>query len=253
MVPVVAVLPAAPAPARLRVSTRRRLRRFGLALASASALLAVAAAQAPARPARAYVLRALPDGTLVRWRREAVEWRIDPRLLGEPARGRAAFEAALDAWRGIGGLPDLRLSAAAPEAEPGAAGAGLREHGVYVVDDWPHGDALAVTLSTHLPDGTIVDADILVRADADLDVLAEDGAAPGRRGRAPFDAVSLLVHELGHALGLGESADPEAVMWPSLRRGDVRGRRLGADDDAAIDRLYGVHPRLVVASCSVAR
>ena len=54
----------------------------------------------------------------------------------------------------------------------------------------------------------------------------------------PDDWRQVMTHELGHALGLGHSSDPEAIMWAANIRG--RGYHLNDDDIAGIRALYGV-------------
>ena len=66
----------------------------------------------------------------------------------------------------------------------------------------------------------------------------------------PDDWRQVMTHELGHALGLGHSSDPEAIMWAVNIRG--RGYHLNDDDIAGIRALYGVEntdpgPELSVA------
>ena len=47
-------------------------------------------------------------------------------------------------------------------------------------------------------------------------------------------------HELGHVLGLGHSADPNAIMFPTINAGCGAGpRTLGNDDVAGIGYIYG--------------
>ena len=54
------------------------------------------------------------------------------------------------------------------------------------------------------------------------------------------DLFSVALHETGHALGLGHTDDPNAVMYPYYRFG----AQLGPNDIAAIRALYGAAPVL---------
>ena len=51
-----------------------------------------------------------------------------------------------------------------------------------------------------------------------------------------FDLASVILHELGHSLGLGHSADVNAIMFPTYSGVNVT---LGADDIAGIQSIYG--------------
>ena len=51
------------------------------------------------------------------------------------------------------------------------------------------------------------------------------------------DLLTVAAHEIGHALGLGHSNDPDALMYPSYSEPH---RFLGRDDIAGIQSLYGL-------------
>lgn len=67
-------------------------------------------------------------------------------------------------------------------------------------------------------------------------VLGGAGCGVGSGG---FDFASVVLHEFGHSLGLGHSADPTAVMFPFIAPETVK-RTLAADDIAGIQALYFV-------------
>lgn len=76
--------------------------------------------------------------------------------------------------------------------------------------------------------GRVYDADIWINA---VDHRFARGATSGK-----VDARGVLVHELGHLLGLGHATDPAATMFPTTS--GVRWRSLEADDRAGVCALY---------------
>jgi hypothetical protein len=65
----------------------------------------------------------------------------------------------------------------------------------------------------------------------------DDG--PGTIG-GRFDIQGVMVHEYGHALGLGHSAVAGATMAPAVSAGSTAIRSIAADDIAGIQCVYGV-------------
>ncbi|XP_006887417.1 PREDICTED: matrilysin [Elephantulus edwardii] len=54
----------------------------------------------------------------------------------------------------------------------------------------------------------------------------------------------VATHELGHSLGLSHSSDPNAVMYPTYKEGDMKDFGLSKDDIESIQKLYGKRPEL---------
>ncbi|XP_075190071.1 matrix metalloproteinase-20-like [Anomaloglossus baeobatrachus] len=59
---------------------------------------------------------------------------------------------------------------------------------------------------------------------------------PGANG---FNLFTVAAHEFGHALGLGHSSDPTALMYPTYKYQHPIGFRLPKDDVKGIQALYG--------------
>ncbi len=66
----------------------------------------------------------------------------------------------------------------------------------------------------------------------------EENWTVGADQSGEIDIFSIVLHELGHALGLGHSVDTTAVMYPYYTSGSALSG-LGADDIAGIQYLYG--------------
>ncbi len=217
-------------------SAARRSLRGGLSIRlGAVAALAACAALAWPSTGRAYTLRWTERGATIRWNAERVTLRIDPVLAAHaPDMQMAALLTdSAAAWHGLENVPEILIGAGAPGA-PGYH-KGSSNNGVYWIDEWLHGtDALAVTVVTfRVADGKIVDTDVLVNADFSFAQVPNDST----RSQF-FDLPAVLTHELGHVLGLGESCEAGATMWPSVAPGDISQRDLDADDRDGAELLY---------------
>jgi hypothetical protein len=99
---------------------------------------------------------------------------------------------------------------------------------------WPHRSSshnIALTTTTFDPDtGELFDADIELNS-ADFDLTAGDEAVA-------YDLESVIVHEVGHFLGIGHTNVEGATMLPVYTQGDTGLRTLEGDDIAAICALY---------------
>ncbi len=217
---------------------------------SVGCVVALAAAISAAFPlsASAYTLRLTRAGLPVRWVAATVPMRVDPQLVSDSDESMAAAQLGFDAWRGMRGVPTLELRGETQRA-PGFDPRGDNENGVYRVASLPiSGIALAVTVSTYRQDdGELLDADILILRSREVALL---GDAPRGRDLRSYDLASLIAHESGHVLGLGESGDDDAAtMWPRLRLGDVSARTLEADDVDGVREIYADAGVRTQASC----
>lgn len=185
--------------------------------------------------AHAYVLKTTKTGRRVHWSAPVITLSVDDKLKQHfgAQNVNAALTIATDAWRGLGHVPDVVISdRVAPGYQPDA-----RTNGVYLMKPWPFArEQLAVTVSTYDLDGHMIGADVLVNGESDY-ALLEDGA--DEIGMTHHDLAAVLTHEVGHVLGLDESADDKsATMWPYIRGGDVHQRTLSTDDEDGVIAAY---------------
>jgi hypothetical protein len=150
-----------------------------------------------------------------------------------PDGWRTAVAAAFDSWAAVADLRFVEVAdSGAPFNEPDPAGAGdirfwgaTADPGIAAWAYYPHPD----------PAGGDIFLNSLV-----------DFALADRGGALRFDWV--VLHEIGHALGLMHDSDPESAMYgpEPVRRG-----RLGPADIAAIRTLYGPVPVPAPASAGL--
>lgn len=214
------------------------------------ALCAVGLGVSWAGSAAAYTHKLTSTGQPVRWASgvERVVLRVDPAVERMLPAGQAyaAIAIALDAWR-FEGVPDVVVG----EGVPAAYDDSTRGNGIYVLHDWPFDSKrLAVTVTSYMPSGELLGADVLINGNIEYGLLHEDDrvhAAPARH-----DLAAVLTHEIGHVLGLDESeADETATMWPFIRAGETHQRSLDQDDEEGIVELYRLSLDVPNAGCSL--
>lgn len=205
--------------------------------------------------AAAYTHKLTTAGQPVRWAEKVdqVVLRVDPAVEGmlPPGEAYAAIAIALDAWR-FDGVPDVVLGDGPPPAYDQAA----RGNGIYVLTDWPFDSKrLAVTVTSYMPSGELLGADVLINGNIDYALLPEGRVSSAMLGR--HDLAAVLTHEVGHVLGLDESeADEDATMWPFIRAGETHQRSLDLDDEEGIVELYRIgmaSPQVGCTPSTVAR
>ncbi|HEU5059788.1 MAG TPA: matrixin family metalloprotease [Kofleriaceae bacterium] len=187
-----------------------------------------------AGPAGAYELQLAPSGEAVRWRDDPVltEVAMDVAPAGVgPAAAEAAARRALASWSQAG----------APEFV--APAPGERPELVIRFASSPTDPAIdpAALALTHLDfdslTGGLNRVEIAVNGFA-FRWAAGDACATGADDYQ-YDLESTLAHEVGHAVGLRHSEDPEATMFTRPQPCARERRDLADDDLAAIAALYG--------------
>ncbi len=94
------------------------------------------------------------------------------------------------------------------------------------------GNCLAATFTGFFTGSTITDADVVTN-------LAQPWASLGESCSGEFYVEGVMVHEIGHALGLGHTNVGGATMFPSVAACDNGPATTAADDEAGVNALYG--------------
>ena len=145
--------------------------------------------------------------------------------------------AALDIWAAVSDFTNLGQVAdggggAGADGVPGAVG-DIRAAGWEI-------NSAGVLAHAYQPGTPVqfVGGNIGGDVHMDVDRVWVDDAADVT-GNGVFDFFTVMLHELGHSLGLGHSSVPGSVMEPFYGGGH---RWLHADDIAGITALYGPPP-----------
>jgi hypothetical protein len=96
-----------------------------------------------------------------------------------------------------------------------------------------NGSCLAATLTGYYSGSTINDADVYTNTKYKF---YSSGEADGCSGE--FDIEGIMVHEVGHVIGIGHTTVVGATMYPSVSSCNTGNRTLEADDLAAKNDLY---------------
>ncbi|HEX6096335.1 MAG TPA: matrixin family metalloprotease [Thermoanaerobaculia bacterium] len=95
------------------------------------------------------------------------------------------------------------------------------------------GSCLAATLTGYYTGNTIYDADVYTNTKYKFYSSREaDGCS------AEFDIDGIMVHEVGHVIGIGHSNVAGATMYPTVSSCNAANRTLESDDIAAMLDLY---------------
>jgi predicted Zn-dependent protease len=194
--------------------SRRNL--FALAIAS---VLVVAAAE----PAMAYTLLS-PTRT---WASTPVAVRVytaGNSTITDGDGGVTAVVGAIKAWAvvGSGTTSQAAVRGTAP------ATIMLNNNGKICT-----GSCLAATLTGYYTGNTIYDADIYTNTRYSYYSSRETDGCSGE-----YDIDGIMVHEVGHVIGLGHSTVTGATMYPSVSSCNSANRTLEADDLAGMNVLY---------------
>lgn len=95
------------------------------------------------------------------------------------------------------------------------------------------GSCLAATLTGYYTGNTIYDADIYTNTRFSYTSSRETDGCSGE-----YDIDGIMVHEVGHVIGLGHSSVTGATMYPSVSSCNYNNRTLEADDIAGKNDLY---------------
>ncbi len=95
------------------------------------------------------------------------------------------------------------------------------------------GSCLAATLTGYYTGSTINDADVYTNTRYSYTSSKETDGCSGE-----YDIDGIMVHEVGHVIGIGHSNVAGATMYPTVSSCNYNNRTLEADDLAAKNDLY---------------
>jgi predicted Zn-dependent protease len=181
---------------------------------------------ATAQPALAYVLLSPRR----RWASTPVTVRVYTTGNSTITDGSGGVNATVSAIRAWGIISSSTTSSAAVRGSAPATIMLNTNGGVCT------GGCLAATLTgyyvSQTGDDRIYDADVYTNTAHQYYSSGETGCS------AEYDINGIMVHEVGHVIGIGHSSVAGATMYPSVSACNTANRTIEADDRAARDDLY---------------
>lgn len=95
------------------------------------------------------------------------------------------------------------------------------------------GNCLAATYINYYSSAAIYDADIITNT-------SQAWASQGESCYQEYYVESVMVHEVGHLLGIGHSTYSSATMYPYAYNCSTGPMSTSSDDEAAVNHLYGI-------------
>jgi hypothetical protein len=239
-------------------SSARCVRPHPTARAAVLAFSALATAASLEREARAYCFTttcngvdacddvALPGCTPTSWASRCVGFTVNDRTLGglDPDSVEEIAKRAFGRWQasdcGDGLPPGLHVefmgvvSCATTEYNFDAGNANI-----IMMTDQPGGGISGHTFALTT---TSFDPNTGELLNADIELNVRDHAFTVGDGVVDVDLEAVLVHEVGHFLGIAHSQVVDATMFPFYEPGTTEIRSLTKDDEAAICVLYPPSP-----------
>jgi predicted Zn-dependent protease len=144
--------------------------------------------------------------------------------INDPDRGVSAVAGAVKAW----GIINSTITSQRSVRGKAPATIELDFNGRVCT-----GSCLAATLISYYTGSTIYDADVYTNTRYSYTSSKETDGCSGE-----FDIDGIMVHEVGHVIGIGHSNVAGATMYPSVSSCNINNRTLEADDIAAKNDLY---------------
>ena len=195
-------------------------------------------------PASAGILS--PSVTTARWSGGVITWSfgVGAGTVASPFSGaigaqyQSLVEGAFAAWAAATGLKFMEVAdSAAADIRIGWGDFGTATSGVL-------GYTASPVKSGALQAGAV----IRLEDPSQLALTAGAGGQPSYAG-TNAELSQVILHEIGHAIGLGDSADPGSIMYSVAGAGD---RVIAASDVAAVGALYSQAPGSAVGPAPVA-